>query len=70
LRRTSPAQRETEAGAKVLPEALAGILTASSGLLAWLQMDETLPRICIAAADSAPLRAVATTHDSATPKAR
>jgi MFS family permease len=48
---------------------VAGILTALSGLLAWVQMDETLPRIRIAA-DSAPLRTEAATHDSATPQAR
>jgi MFS family permease len=48
---------------------VAGILTALSGLLAWVQMDETLPRIRIAA-DSVPPRIEAATHDSATPQAR
>jgi MFS family permease len=48
---------------------VAGILTALSGLLAWVQMNETLPRARIAA-DSTPLRTVSTTPDSATPQTR
>ena len=48
---------------------VAGILTALSGLLAWAQMNETLPRVRIAT-DSAPLRTVAATRDSATPQTR
>ena len=46
---------------------VAGILTALSGLLAWAQMNETLPRVCIAT-DSAPPRTVAASRDSATPR--
>jgi MFS family permease len=48
---------------------VAGILTALSGLLAWAQMKETLPRVRMAA-DSAPDRSVAATQDSATPQTR
>jgi MFS family permease len=48
---------------------VAGILTALSGLLAWVQMNETLPRARIAA-DSTPLRTVSATPDSATPQTR
>jgi MFS family permease len=49
---------------------VAGILTALSGVLAWVQMKETLPRTRIAA-DSTPLiRTVSTTSDSATPQTR
>jgi MFS family permease len=47
---------------------VAGILTALSGLLAWAQMSETLPRLRIAS-DPTPLRSVAATG-SATPQAR
>jgi MFS family permease len=46
---------------------VAGILTALSGLLAWVQMNETLPRARIAA-DTTPLGTVSTTPDSATPQ--
>jgi MFS family permease len=45
---------------------VAGILTALSGLLAWVQMNETLPRRI--AADRTPLRTVSATPDSATPQ--
>jgi MFS family permease len=48
---------------------VAGILTALSGLLAWAQMNETLPGVR-PAADSAPLTTVAATRDSATPQIR
>jgi hypothetical protein len=48
---------------------VAGILTALSGVLAWVQMKETLPRARIAA-DSTPLRTVGATPDSATPQTR
>jgi MFS family permease len=48
---------------------VAGILTALSGLVAWVQMNETLPRARIAA-DSTPLRTVSTTPDSATSQTR
>jgi MFS family permease len=48
---------------------VAGILTALSGLLAWAQMEETLPRVRTTA-DRAPLRTVTATRDSATPQTR
>jgi MFS family permease len=48
---------------------VAGILTALSGLLAWVQMNETLPRARIVP-DSAPRRTVSATPDSATPQTR
>jgi MFS family permease len=47
---------------------VAGILTALSGLLAWAQMSETLPRVRIATA-AAPLRTGLATPDSAAPQA-
>jgi MFS family permease len=47
---------------------VAGMLTALSGLLAWAQMHETLPRVSIA--DAAPRRAVSGTRDSPTPYTR
>ena len=43
---------------------VAGILTALSGLVAWAQMSETLPRVRIAT-DAAPLRTGLATPDSA-----
>jgi MFS family permease len=43
---------------------MAGIPTALSGLLAWAQMSETLPRVRIAT-DAAPLRTGVATRDSA-----
>jgi predicted MFS family arabinose efflux permease len=46
---------------------VAGILTALSGLLAWAQMNETLPRARLAT-DCAALRTLAATRDSATPR--
>ena len=46
---------------------VAGILTALSGLLAWVQMSETLPRVRIAT-DAAPLRTGVATPDSAAPQ--
>ena len=46
---------------------VAGILTALSGLLAWAQMSETLPRVRIAT-DAAPLRTGAAARDSAAPQ--
>jgi MFS family permease len=46
---------------------VAGILTALSGLLAWAQMSETLPRARMAT-DNAALGIVAATRDSATPQ--
>jgi MFS family permease len=46
---------------------VAGILTALSGLLAWAQMSETLPRVRIAT-DGAPLRPGLATPDSAAPQ--
>jgi MFS family permease len=46
---------------------VAGTLTALSGLLAWAQMSETLPRVRIAT-DAAPLRTGAATRDSAAPQ--
>jgi MFS family permease len=46
---------------------VAGMLTALSGLLAWAQMSETLPRIRIAT-DAVPLRTGAATRDSAAPQ--
>jgi MFS family permease len=46
---------------------VAGILTALSGLLAWAQMSETLPRVRIAT-DAAPLRTGVATSDSAAPQ--
>jgi MFS family permease len=48
---------------------VAGMLTALSGVLAWAQMNETLPRVPITA-DAAPRRTVAVTQDSATPYTR
>jgi MFS family permease len=45
------------------------ILTALSGLLAWAQMNETLPGVPMAA-DGAPLGIVAATRESATPQTR
>ena len=46
---------------------VAGILTALSGLLAWAQMSETLPRARMAT-DNAALGTVADTPDSAAPQ--
>jgi MFS family permease len=48
---------------------VAGILTALSGVLAWVRMNETLPRARIAA-HITPLRTVSATRDSATPQTR
>jgi MFS family permease len=46
---------------------VAGILTALSGLLAWTQMSETLPRVRIAT-DAAPFRTGVAAPDSAAPQ--
>jgi MFS family permease len=46
---------------------VAGILTALSGLLAWLQMSETLPRARIAT-DKPSLETASATRESATPQ--
>jgi MFS family permease len=46
---------------------VAGILTALSGLLAWAQMSETLPRVRIAT-EAAPLRTGAAIPDSGAPQ--
>jgi MFS family permease len=48
---------------------VAGILTALSGLLVWVQMNETLPRLRMAT-PNASLRTVAAMRDSATPQTR
>jgi predicted MFS family arabinose efflux permease len=48
---------------------VAGILTALSGILAWAQMSETLPRVRMAGGSSS-LRTVAATPNSVTPDSR
>jgi MFS family permease len=48
---------------------VAGILTALSGILAWTQMNETLPRVRMAGRSPSP-RTVAATADSVTPDPR
>jgi MFS family permease len=46
---------------------IAGILTALSGVLAWVQMNETLPRLRMSI-DGASPRTVTAVRDSATPQ--